>query len=187
MNVTQIPMIAAHVGDALDCVLVTGPPKTGIRRLYLLDLLVGYSLRSEMTRGWWCQRAVRIRGPFRDQVEEGPHRHPHHREQRYVRMFQVHPAASCIEWWLVSGRRERYTPSWTCTERARCRRRVVSIAWRPLRERLEEETGYRAIWTPAEAADAAKVYGRKPGSVAYRALMTLVDNPLVWSQLRHAA
>lgn len=181
----QLPLLPAYVRDALDSVLIAGPPKTGIRRLYLLDLLVGYGLRSEMSRGWWCRRALRLhtcRRTHEYYAEQrgyrlGPTDSPAEwRDPAYRRAWQVHPAVDSGEW----------HSEWKAPWRSKLRARAVQVAWRAMRERLHEETGHRAIWTADEAADAARVYASSPKGIAYRALMTLVDNPLIWSR-SHAA
>jgi hypothetical protein len=85
-------------------------------------------------------------------------------------MWQVHPALGLDE----------LHDHWNGEQRAKHRKGATAVAWQPLRERLEHETGYRALWTPADVSDAAKIYARKPNEMAYRALTTLFDNPLIW-------
>ena len=189
--------------DAIDSVLQRGPFKTGQRRLYLLDLLIGYGLRSEMTRGWWCQRALRIYGPYKnwchwEQVTPQGHgdivqlrakngymswpatqRWRSAYGARYVRVIQLHERVTDEPWRDYSG--------WKSERRAKARRVAIRLAWPLIRPRLWEETGYETIHTAEEGADAIKVYADRPKSIGYRALMTLADNPLVWSRVEGRA
>lgn len=180
----QLTIRTALVGDAIDAVLIPGPPRTGIRRLYLLDLLIGYGLRSEMHRGWWCQRALRLHGPrrtFADMRPGPPDDEPSRfRDAGWRRLWQVHPSVGPKGF-------DGWHDHWKCEVRAEFRRHAVQVSWHQIRPRLEEETGYREIWTHDNAIDAARVYSSKPKSLAYRTLMTLIDNPTVWTKVKHAA
>ena len=171
--------IDGPMGDAIEQVLRPGPPLTGIRRLQAVDLLLGYGLGVDWKHGWWRQRALRLHGPRRYwPKDESDCMSGQRRDPLWIRLFELAPHAYGSGGW-------RGVKEWRGPHRALERRRLY-VYWPLVRQRLEEETGYRALWTAAECADAAKIYADKPRSIGYRALMALLRT-YVWTVVRPQA
>lgn len=149
-----------------------------------LDLLIGYGLGSTMPRGWWRAHHILIRGPMRgpaplkiDRIErslqdtpDGAYLTRSLRNERQ-RLIELHPAVGP---WLASF---NGWASWQ--ERAR------TVAAPRVRARLERETGYSALYTREECADAVRIY--PADSMGAKALLAL-HRSNVWKTVEaHAA
>lgn len=150
-----------------------------VRAAKYVDLFLGYAMRAEMAHGWWG-RDRRVRPPHSG-PPDSTRRTP--LDVKYDRRYDRNLS---LDTWLV--RCAVPMGDATLIERANGYQwlsgDVVTIATlranvlarystTQARDRLEEETGYRHLWTPEECLDASRVYPRK--SVAARFCIALAD------------
>lgn len=154
-------------------------PRARAAAIKYVDLFLGYVLRAELRNGWW-ERERRIRTPYADHLDAPGSKaikHPIAWAQRQdransgetwlARTYFARSSYIFVErkpYWLsgvaivIADSRLSALQNWTTTH---------------ARRRLEEETGYRQLWTPEECLDASRVYPRR--SVAARFCLALAD------------
>lgn len=151
----------AHVNHLLHRIWI-GRGRAGTlyrRHPPVVDLALGYLHGGELEHGWW-ERARRINQPRNDELSD---------ETWLVRVVDAVP--------LRAGDvpLERWVP-WIGRAVGRRSMRITLIGRAEsfaLRKRLEEETGYRTLSTPADCVDASRVYPR--GSIAARFLVAAAE------------
>lgn len=147
-----------------------------------VDLFLGYVMRAELANGWW-ERERRIRTPYADwRITEGA-------DKAGILWARSCDRQVSAENWIARTAISIESTAWpsdvTIVERLRgwpfgaisiprVRTHALSrYSTTHARKRLEEETGYRQLWTPEECLDASRIYPRK--SVAARFCIALAD------------